>query len=148
MADNIRAKVTYTLFQCLRCEHTEKVSGNREDYSEVTVCPKCNGAIVDRWNIAKYKLKHIDDVDWSSGKDHASRNAIVNIDCSNTIKGLKAIQREARKATVALKELETIESKIESAYGIPAELLKGNPNKVNEQYETFIKLMGIQEAGP
>lgn len=30
----------------------------------------------------------------------------LDIDCSNIIKGLKAIQREAKKATHALRELE------------------------------------------
>ncbi|MFD2133327.1 hypothetical protein ACFSKI_19110 [Pseudogracilibacillus auburnensis] len=30
----------------------------------------------------------------------------VDIDCSDALKGLKAVQREARKATAALKELE------------------------------------------
>lgn len=31
---------------------------------------------------------------------------IIDIDCSDALKGLKAVQREAKKATAALKELE------------------------------------------
>jgi hypothetical protein len=41
------------------------------------------------------------------------RNVTVNVDLSNVIKELKAIQRESKKATSALKELERIGSKVE-----------------------------------
>ncbi|MGM8213556.1 hypothetical protein ACLIBH_12335 [Virgibacillus sp. W0430] len=37
----------------------------------------------------------------------------VDIDCSNALKGLKAVQREAKKATAALKELEVQQSNID-----------------------------------
>ena len=42
---------------------------------------------------------------FSSSKDRVSLGINVDIDCSDTIKGLKTIQREAKKATAALKEL-------------------------------------------
>src|SRR6185312_6435762 len=47
--------VTYAKYECLCCGHQDKVQGKRKDYSEVKVCPKCNGAFVDIWEIAKYK---------------------------------------------------------------------------------------------
>lgn len=40
------------------------------------------------------------------------KDAKVNIDLSNAIKDLKAIQREARKATAALKEFEQAYNKV------------------------------------
>ncbi len=42
--------------KCLVCSH----AGNYKDvgkYSEVTVCPKCNGAFVDRFRLEKYQDK-------------------------------------------------------------------------------------------
>ncbi|MGH0487455.1 hypothetical protein ACQVPJ_24085 [Bacillus mycoides] len=42
--------------ECLVCGHQEKVyRQSKEEYQEVTVCPKCNGAFVDMWVINKYK---------------------------------------------------------------------------------------------
>ncbi|CDQ39541.1 hypothetical protein [Virgibacillus salexigens] len=35
-------------------------------------------------------------------------NLKINIDCSDTLKGLKAIQREAKKTAAALKELDSV----------------------------------------
>lgn len=37
----------------------------------------------------------------------------IDIDCSEALKGLKAVTREAKKATVALKELEKQQAKME-----------------------------------
>jgi len=64
-------------------------------------------------------------VDWASGKDF-----------SVSIKGLKAIQREARSATAALKHLESLETKICSMYGVPAELLKSDAD-IRSEYQRF-----------
>jgi len=41
--------------QCLVCDHKGTVLHNsKEEYLEVTVCPKCNGAFVDTWKLHKY----------------------------------------------------------------------------------------------
>nr|WP_256941604.1 helix-turn-helix domain-containing protein [Bacillus thuringiensis] len=45
--------------KCLVCDHQDKVyHPSKEEYQEVTVCPKCNGAFVDVWKLEKYK-QHI-----------------------------------------------------------------------------------------
>ncbi|WP_156290776.1 hypothetical protein [Oceanobacillus salinisoli] len=79
-------------------------------------------------------------VDYSSGKDKtiSAGTLIITADVSDAIKGLKAIQREAKKATAALKELESIESKISSMFGVPVKLLKSDSD-INKQYEVFKK---------
>lgn len=42
--------------QCLVCNHIGTViHANKEDYSEVSVCPKCNGAFVDTFKLCKYE---------------------------------------------------------------------------------------------
>ncbi|MES5847942.1 MULTISPECIES: hypothetical protein [unclassified Bacillus cereus group] len=44
---------------CLVCGYQDKVyHSSKEEYQEVTVCPKCNGAFVDMWKLEKYK-QHI-----------------------------------------------------------------------------------------
>lgn len=85
------------VYECLCCEHRGPVRGKKEDYSEVKVCPNCNGAFVDTWKIAKYKQKE---------KPADLLSVKINVDCSESLKGLKAITRVAKKATAALKELE------------------------------------------
>lgn len=41
---------------CLVCDHSEMVyHESKEDYQEVRVCPKCNGAFIDIWKLPKYK---------------------------------------------------------------------------------------------
>lgn len=47
--------VRYAKYQCLNCDHKDTATGKRKDYKEILVCPKCNGAYVDIWHIAKYK---------------------------------------------------------------------------------------------
>ncbi|TKI74458.1 hypothetical protein FC701_36350 [Bacillus mycoides] len=38
------------------CDHMDRVyHPSKEEYQEVTVCPKCNGAFVDVWVMNKYK---------------------------------------------------------------------------------------------
>ncbi|MBM7681960.1 putative CHY-type Zn-finger protein [Pullulanibacillus pueri] len=48
-------KLSRVRYGCLSCGHTENVQATKQDYSEVRVCPKCNGAFVDVWKINKYK---------------------------------------------------------------------------------------------
>ena len=46
----------YNTSRCLVCGHQDKVyRTSKEEYQEVTVCPKCNGAFVDMWKLEKYK---------------------------------------------------------------------------------------------
>ncbi len=48
----------YVLYNCLHCVHQQKLEVKKEDYSEVIVCPKCNGAFVDVYKINKYKKQN------------------------------------------------------------------------------------------
>ncbi|RWQ75866.1 zf-TFIIB domain-containing protein [Bacillus sp. AS_3] len=43
---------------CLVCDHQIKTyQSSKDEYQEVTVCPKCNGAFVDKWKLEKYKQR-------------------------------------------------------------------------------------------
>jgi len=144
MADNKSCEGKLTTLECMECGYREVFTERQFKCTDGLSCDVCDSPTRPVLTRSGEKINN------RRMKKHYAKPSTINttLDVPDVIKGLKAIQREARKATAALKELESIESKIESAYGIPAELLKGNPNKVNEQYETFIKLMGIQEAGP
>ncbi|MDA2567544.1 hypothetical protein PDQ34_26935 [Bacillus cereus] len=41
-------------YNCLCCGYSHKIDVSKEDYSEIIVCPKCNGAAVDTFRITKY----------------------------------------------------------------------------------------------
>ncbi|KMN42062.1 hypothetical protein ACT1UG_22610 [Bacillus paramycoides] len=46
----------YNTSRCLVCGHQGKVyRTSKEEYKEVTVCPKCNGAFVDMYKLEKYR---------------------------------------------------------------------------------------------
>lgn len=46
----------YHTSKCLVCGHQDRVNYlSKEEYQEVTVCPKCNGAFVDMYKLEKYK---------------------------------------------------------------------------------------------
>jgi Zn-finger nucleic acid-binding protein len=46
-----------TTYKCLCCGYSELLTFQKEEYSEVKVCPQCNGAFVDVWKLEKYKRK-------------------------------------------------------------------------------------------
>lgn len=52
----MKEKRYFNKAKCLVCGHMDKVYHLfKEEYREVTVCPKCNGAFVDVWKLEKYK---------------------------------------------------------------------------------------------
>ncbi|HDR7801709.1 TPA: hypothetical protein QCY03_005596 [Bacillus tropicus] len=52
----VRTETRFNKAVCLVCGYQDKVYHSfKEEYQEVTVCPKCNGAFVDMWKLEKYK---------------------------------------------------------------------------------------------
>lgn len=74
------------LYQCIKCNH-KAVLINGVDGNE---CNYCGG--------------HLNALCYTNLP--ATENQRIDIDCSSAIKGLKALQRETKKAIGALKELE------------------------------------------
>ncbi|PHE68802.1 hypothetical protein COF47_27190 [Bacillus wiedmannii] len=54
---DVRTEIKYyNTSRCLVCGYLDKVYRSvKEEYQEVTVCPKCNGAFVDVYKVEKYK---------------------------------------------------------------------------------------------
>lgn len=42
---------------CLVCDYNSSTTEGKENYQQVSVCPKCNGAFVDLYHIHKYMKK-------------------------------------------------------------------------------------------
>lgn len=57
--------------------------------------------------ITKDDLKNL--IGEKGNKSYDARTITVGIDCSDALKGLKAVQREARKTAAALKEVEELQ---------------------------------------
>ncbi|GAB2560996.1 hypothetical protein [Gracilibacillus alcaliphilus] len=106
MADNKSCEVKKgrACFKCLVCSFKDTIEVDRG--VEILPCPKCKGAFVDIWHAAKH-------IETKRERDKLK----VNINVSDALKGLKAVQREARKATAAVKELEEAYNKIKPLAG-------------------------------
>lgn len=89
MADNKSCEGMVT-YKCMKCFAEMAVSKQRETRMDGRNCFLCKGPI--------QKVENKKSVG----------SFTVDIDCSDALKGLKAVQREARKATAALKELDHI----------------------------------------
>ena len=95
MADEKFREDEYVIWACIECEHYHYWHKNDSGRDGLR-CEKCDG--------------YISVVGFTNQKPrplHKSPGTLtVDLDCSDAIKGLKSIQREARKATAALKEFE------------------------------------------
>lgn len=75
----LRLAPKFASYVCLCCGHKDKISfPNKEDslfneeYTEVKVCPKCNGAWVDKYRVGKYvnnTKRNMVDLPYLSGKN-------------------------------------------------------------------------------
>lgn len=104
MADKQSREGKNIVWKCLECGARHIFHKN--DYGQDGLrCHNCNGIVdmdgfTDEPPTTKYK-RGVDHA--ASGGDLTVR---IDIDCSDALTGLKAIQREARKATQTLRELE------------------------------------------
>lgn len=111
MADNKSCEGKFITLECMRCGHREVFTEHQFKTTDGYSCRKCNGPV--RSSLTKpgepvrnrrmNKNNYVGGVDFSTGKDFTVK---VGIDVSDAIKGLKAVQREARKTVQALKEVE------------------------------------------
>ncbi|MDR5021810.1 hypothetical protein FOL75_07155 [Bacillus thuringiensis] len=88
--------------KCLVCGHMDKVyHPSKEDYREVTVCPKCNGAFVDVWVINNYKRQSND-----TKKNIQGLTIELNVETTEALKGIKEVTEAANECVDALEKLE------------------------------------------
>ncbi|EOP80878.1 TPA: hypothetical protein QCY76_000591 [Bacillus cereus] len=93
--------------KCLVCGHMDKVyHPSKEEYQEVTVCPKCNGAFVDVWVINNYKRQSND-----TKKNIQGLTIELNVETTEALKGIKEVTEAANECTAALEKLEKVMSR-------------------------------------
>lgn len=103
MADNKKSSKENILYQCLECKR-HRVIKNGIDGSR---CNYCDGHLIP---IGPTNLPST-----REGKKTIHYGELtVGVDVSEAIKGLKAVQREAKKTTAALKELEEQQTRNQS----------------------------------
>ncbi|MCU5277051.1 hypothetical protein [Bacillus thuringiensis] len=94
--------------KCLVCDHMDKVyHPSKEEYREVTVCPKCKGAFVDVWVMKKYTQK-------SNGakKNIQGLTIELNVETTEALKRIKEVTEAANECVDALEKLEKVMSRL------------------------------------
>lgn len=77
--------------QCLVCGHSDLVyHESKEDYQEIRVCPKCNGAYVDVWKMNKYLKKTNSE---KESKTNLQTKASLDLDTNKIQLKLRAIAK-------------------------------------------------------
>ncbi|SFL39088.1 hypothetical protein SAMN04487943_101312 [Gracilibacillus orientalis] len=117
MADNKSCEGKLTTLECFSCGFREVFTERQFNFTDGLSCYLCNGPVSPSItksgetvrNRRMKKVKDYQGVDWASGKDHTAIN--IRVDCEDALKGLKAVQREAKKTTAVLKELEEQQKK-------------------------------------
>ncbi|MBK5494610.1 hypothetical protein [Bacillus sp. TH13] len=93
--------------KCLVCGHMDKVYyPSKEEYREVTVCPKCNGAFVDVWVINNYKRQSND-----TKKNIQGLTIELNVETTEALKQMKEVTIAANECVAALEKLERLTNK-------------------------------------
>ncbi|MBT2577436.1 hypothetical protein J7E43_08435 [Bacillus sp. ISL-8] len=93
--------------KCLVCGHMDKVyHPSKEEYQEVTVCPKCNGAFVDVWVINNYKRQSND-----TKKNIQGLTIELNVETTEALKGIKEVTKAANECVAAVEKLEKVMTK-------------------------------------
>ncbi|RDW17623.1 hypothetical protein CWR48_13995 [Oceanobacillus arenosus] len=101
MADNKSCEGKLTTLECMKCGYREVFTEQQFRFTDGLSCDVCNGPTQPALTRPEDKIRN------RRMKSQSTKtNLSMNMDFSESIKGLKAIQREAKKATAALKELE------------------------------------------
>jgi NAD-dependent SIR2 family protein deacetylase len=114
MAENresIEGKLT--TLKCMECGYREVFTERQFEFTDGFSCCVCKGPVQRTITRPGDKIRN--------RKMEPRNNATpfekltVDIDCKEALKGLKAVTREAKKATAALKELEEQQSRMNAS---------------------------------
>ncbi|MDR5045919.1 hypothetical protein GH876_11945 [Bacillus thuringiensis] len=127
--------------KCLVCGHMDKVyHPSKEEYQEVTVCPKCNGAFVDVWVMNKYTQKSND-----AKKNIQGLTIELNVETTEALKGIKEVTEAVNECVAALEKLERLTNKFSGLArgGIVSVPVTLNGNTISESVS---KIQGNDES--
>ncbi|MBU5342280.1 Sir2 family NAD-dependent protein deacetylase [Caldifermentibacillus hisashii] len=110
MADNKSCEGKVTTLECMECGFREVFTERQMQFNDGLNCYKCGGPVKptitrpgEMPNNRRMKEK-------KSGK--SAGKLTIDIDVTGVVKGLKAVQREAKKTIRLLKEVEKLSLKI------------------------------------
>ncbi len=107
MADNKSSEGKLTTRECYRCEHRQTFTDEQFKFTDGLSCEKCGGPTTATITRPGEKPSMTIRPRKEDGPRKRSVGQLkIDVDVSEALKGLKAVQREARRATAALKELE------------------------------------------
>lgn len=104
MADKQSCEGKLTTLECMVCGYREVFTESQFKFTDGFRCNECDSPVQPSITRPGEKINN------RRMKKQVNRKSIgtltVDIDCSEALKGLKAVQREAKKAVQALKEVE------------------------------------------
>lgn len=102
-----------TTLQCMVCNFREVFTERQFKFVDGYSCYVCNGPVMPQMTRAGEGVINRKTLSIKDNIDIATPGKDISVYLGDTIKVLKAIQREAKKATHALKELEEHQNDIE-----------------------------------
>lgn len=109
MAGNQSCEGKFTTLECMECGYREVFTEGQFKFTDGLCCNVCEGPVkpsITRLGekINNRRMKKQDNT-------RSVGTLIVDIDCSEALKGLKAVQREAKRTVQALKEVEALKNR-------------------------------------
>ena len=108
MAGNKSSEGKVTTLECIDCGYREVFTERQFKLVDGFQCDACDGPVLPAITKPGEEVRNRK----TNNKSKSVGSFHVDIDCSDALKGLKAIQREAKKATQALKELEEQQKRV------------------------------------
>lgn len=111
MADNKSCEGKLTTLECMECGYREVFTERQFKFVDGYSCDVCNGPVMPTITKPGEKIKNRKtkkhNININSKKHTAGYLTVkVDIDVSDALKGLKAVERQAKKTARALKEVE------------------------------------------
>lgn len=109
MADIKSCEGKLTTLECMECGHREVFTERQFKYTDGLSCEVCNGPVQPAITSPGEKINNRRVKKRENAKSIGTLT--VDIDVSETLKGLKAVQREAKLTIKLLKEVENLQNK-------------------------------------
>lgn len=113
MADEKSCEGKLTTLECMRCGHRETFSERQFKTTDGLSCEACKGPTIPSITKPGELVRNRRTNNQKSDKTTPSKGLTVkvDIDVSEALKGLKAVQRETKNTVRALKEVEELSDK-------------------------------------
>lgn len=111
--------------ECLSCGHNETIFHTKKEYQEVSVCPKCKGALVDVWKLRK----HQNNVNNRNEKPSKSLSISVDMDTDKMQLKLRAIAKHVGALADELDVIDNVDIEKQKEFTVSI----GTSNNINAE---------------